>query len=76
MIDRTTQLQVPSRIADRQLEAPARRHAADALHASERTFWLTDGIRAITGAGRSVVTDVRKVRVAPGATLSPLRYRG
>jgi hypothetical protein len=74
MIDRSTQLQVPGRIADRQLEARARRHAAQAS-ADERTYWLTDGIRAIAGSGRSVVTGVRKIRVAPGTTLSPLRYR-
>ena len=75
MIDRSTQLQVPGRIADRQGDARARRHAAEAPAADERTFWLTDGIRAIAGSSRSVVIGVRKVRVAPGATLSPLRYR-
>jgi hypothetical protein len=75
MIDRSTPLQVPGRMADRQAEARAHRHAAEASSAAERTFWLTDGIRAIAGSGRSVVTGVRKVRVVPGATLSPLRYR-
>ena len=74
MIDRSTQLQVPGRTADRQLEARARRHATQES-ADERTYWLTDGIRAIAGSGRSVVTGVRKIRVAPGTTLSALRYR-
>jgi hypothetical protein len=75
MIDRSTPLQVQGRMEDRHLDARARRLAAEASSADERTFWLTDGIRAVAGSGLSVVTRVRKVRVAPGPTLATLRYR-
>jgi hypothetical protein len=77
MIDRTTQLQVSGRIADRQVEARARRLAAEAAsHGSEeRTFWLTDGIRAITGSGSSVMARLRRVSVKPATTLTPARHR-
>ena len=77
MIDRTTQLQVSGRIADRHVEARARRLAAEAAsHGSEeRTFWLTDGIRAIRGVGSSVMARVRRVSVKRGTPLAPVRYR-
>ena len=73
MIDRPTQLQASGRFVDRQLDARARRLAAEASCPDGREFWLTEGTSANGGSGGSVLAGVRTVRVAPGPTLAPLR---
>lgn len=78
MIDRTTPLQVPGRIADRQAEARARRLAAEAGGTGadgERTFWLTDGIAALRASGGTVLRRVRGREIRGGSVPAPARNR-
>jgi hypothetical protein len=75
MIDRTTPLQVPGRIADRQAEARARRFAAEAATSGDHTFWMTDRLRAVATTGGSIVEKVRGLRLRGGSTVAPARFR-
>ena len=74
MIDRTTHLQVPGRIADRHVEARARRLEAEARgteHHAERTPWLTDRARRIRATAGVALAGVGRARVRSGPTLRP-----
>jgi hypothetical protein len=76
MIDRTTPLQVPGRIADRQAEARARRLAAEAKGAAaegEGNFWLSDGIATLRVSGGAVLRRVRRkqIRVTAANATAP-----
>ncbi len=76
MIDHTTHLQVPGRIADRQTEARARRLASEAGDNDEhRTFWATDVIRSGLTGGGNVLARLRGIHVRRGSALTPARYR-
>jgi hypothetical protein len=81
MIDRTTPLQVPGRMADLHVEARARRLEAEArAHAGtvvsgERMPWLMDRVHAVRGAAVAVVGRVRPTGVRTGPVLTPSRHR-
>lgn len=71
MIDHTTHLQAPGRIADRQAEARARRLAAEAAGPDvERSFWLTDRLQGVRASGGTVLARIRAPRVRPGTSLA------
>ncbi len=66
MIDHTTHLQAPGRIADRQADARARRLAAEAAASDvERTFWLTDRLRTVRASGGTVLARIHGFSVRP-----------
>jgi hypothetical protein len=71
----STPKQNPGRMADRMAEASAQRLAAEGAADTERTFWLTSGIRAIRSSGASLVTRVRHVHVRSGSALRPSQTR-
>ena len=75
MIDYTTHLQVPGRIADRHAEARARRLAAEAAPANEHRSVFTAGIHAAAASGRTAFARLRDVRVKSGPALRPARDR-
>ncbi len=78
MVDRTTQLQVPGRIADRHVGTRARRLEAEAAlpgGRDARAIWLTDRVHAIRVSAHAVLDRVGRTRVRPGSTLMPSRYR-
>lgn len=78
MLDRTTHLQVPGRIADRHAETRVRRLEAEAAAAGgrgDRAIWLTDRIHAIRTSAVAVLDRVRPTGVRTGSTLTPTRNR-
>lgn len=78
MIDYTTHLQVPGRIADRHAEARARRFEAEAAAPggrADRALWLTDRVHAIRSSAGAVLNRVHPTGVRPGSTLTPTRNR-
>lgn len=76
MIDHTTHLQVSGRIADRQVEARARRLAAEAGGRDvERTHWLTDRLQTVRASGGTVLARIHGFRVRPGASIAPVADR-
>jgi len=78
MLDRTTHLQVPGRITDRQAEARARRLEAEAASSrggGDRAIWLSDLVHAMRRSGGAALHRVRPTRVPPGSSLTPTRYR-
>jgi len=78
MLDRTTHLQVPGRIADRHAEARARRLAAEAAPSGGRggrAIWLSDRVHAVRRTAGAALHRVRPTGVRPGATLTASRHR-
>jgi hypothetical protein len=78
MLDRTTHLQVPGRMADRHAEAHARRLEAEASHSGgrgDRAIWLSDRVHAMRRTAGAALHRVRPAGVRPGTTLTPTRYR-
>lgn len=81
MIDRTTPLQLHGRIADRHVEARARRleREATAAHgtapAHERAIWLTDKVHAMRVAAGAVLEKVGTAGVRRGPSLTAHHYR-
>jgi hypothetical protein len=76
MIDHTTHLQVSGRIADRQVEACARRLAAEAGGRDvERTSWLTDRLQTVRTSSDAILARVHRLRVRPATTLAPTADR-
>lgn len=69
MLDRSTPLQVPGRVADRMTEMEARRLAAEVRSGSTRTRWLTGPIRSAVHAGIAFAARLRRAAPRPGPRL-------
>lgn len=75
MLDHSTPLQVPSRVADRMTEMQARRLAAEARAGSTRSFWLTGELRSAIRSSAALAARLRHVHVRLGPRLSSGRHR-
>lgn len=75
MLDHSTPLQIPGRVADRMTEMQARQLAAEARAGSTRTNGLTGELRAAIHAGAALVTRLRREHVRAIPRLASGRHR-
>jgi hypothetical protein len=63
MLDHSTPLQIPGRVADRMTEMQARQLAAEARAGSTPTHWLPGALRSAIHASTALVARLRHVHV-------------